>query len=105
VEGQLTIHLEAATGEWYPEENDGPPLRVAAFREEGGSLFTPGPLIRVVEGTEIHATISNRLDQPLTIHGLHSRPGSGKDVLIVCSRRTPRGKFSRRSPWNIFLLG
>src|SRR5215467_9412214 len=49
--GQLIVRLEAAMGEWSPEENDGPALKVAAFREEGGRLLTPGPLLRVLEGT------------------------------------------------------
>src|SRR5258708_18693985 len=84
-EGQLTIRLEAAVGEWYPEENDGPALKVAAFREEGGGLSTPGPLLRVPEGTQIHVSVHNRLDQLLTLHGLHSRPGDAKDVLGVPS--------------------
>src|SRR6266849_8766114 len=52
--GVLTIRLDAAMGEWYPEEAEGPALQVAAFREAGGTLSTPGPLIRVSEGTEIH---------------------------------------------------
>ena len=81
--GRLTIRLEAAIGKWSPEENDGPALSVAAFREEGGPLSAPGPLLRVPEGTEIDATISNHLDQPLTVHGLHSRPGDANEVLIV----------------------
>jgi FtsP/CotA-like multicopper oxidase with cupredoxin domain len=81
--GQLTIRLEAAMGEWSPEENDGPALNVAAFREDGGQLSTPGPLLRVLEGTEIHATVHNYLDQALTVHGLHARPGDPKAVLIV----------------------
>src|SRR5215467_4611470 len=71
----LTVQLEADVGNWYPEDDDGPGFQSAAFRETGGALSAPGPLIRVPEGTEIRATIHNRLDQPLTIHGLHSRPG------------------------------
>jgi FtsP/CotA-like multicopper oxidase with cupredoxin domain len=81
--GILTIRLEAATGEWYPEENEGPALEVAAFRERGGTLSTPGPLLRVPEGTEIHVTVYNHLDQSLTVHGLHTRPGDANDVLLV----------------------
>jgi len=81
--GRLTIRLEAAMGEWSPEESEGPALRVAGFREEGGRLATPGPLLRVPEGTEIDAAISNRLDQPLTVHGFHGRPGNAKEILIV----------------------
>jgi FtsP/CotA-like multicopper oxidase with cupredoxin domain len=81
--GRLTVRLEAAMGEWSPEEHDGPSLKVAAFREEGRSLSTPGPLLRVPEGTEIVATVTNRLDLPLTVHGLHSRPGDAKNVVVV----------------------
>ena len=59
--GRLTLRLEAAMGAWSPEESAGPSLTVAAFREEGRSLSTPGPLLRVPEGTEIDATVTNRL--------------------------------------------
>jgi manganese oxidase len=81
--GRLTIRLEAAMGQWSPEGKDGPALNVAAFREEGRSLSTPGPLVRVPEGTEVDAMVTNRLDLPLTVHGLHSRPGDAKNVLVV----------------------
>ena len=104
-EGQLTIRLEAAMGEWYPEENDGPALKVAAFREEGGGLSTPGPLLRVPEGTEINATFSNRLDQPLTLHGLHSRPGNTKDVLVVPSGESREVHFIADAPGTYFYWG
>jgi len=96
--GQLTIRLEAAMGEWSPEENDGPALSVAGFREEGGPLSTPGPLLRVPAGTEINATISNHLEQPLTIHGLHSRPGDAKEVLIVAPGESREVKFLAGAP-------
>ncbi|HEY6946584.1 MAG TPA: multicopper oxidase domain-containing protein [Candidatus Acidoferrum sp.] len=96
--GQLTVRLEAAMGEWSPEENDGPALSVAAFREEGGRLSTPGPLLRVPEGTEIEATISNHLEQPLTIHGLHSRPGDAREVLIVAPGESREVKFLAGTP-------
>src|SRR5215472_4225986 len=96
--GQLTVRLEAAMGEWSPEENNGPALRVAAFREEGGRLSTPGPLLRVPEGTEIDATIYNRLDQPLTVHGLHARPGNAKEILIVAPGENREVKFLVGAP-------
>ena len=85
-------------GEWSPEENDGPALNVAAFREEGGPLSTPGPLLRVPEGTEIDATISNHLEQPLTVHGLHSRPVDAKEVLIVAPGESREVKFLAGAP-------
>ena len=60
--GVLTVALEARTGVWRPEGDSGRALDVAAFGEAGKALSTPGPVIRVPLGTEIHATIRNRLD-------------------------------------------
>jgi len=34
--GVLSVQLEAAVGNWYPEDDDGPAFQVAAFREAGG---------------------------------------------------------------------
>jgi FtsP/CotA-like multicopper oxidase with cupredoxin domain len=103
--GQLTIRLEAAMGGWYPEENDGPVLQVAAFREEGGPLSTPGPLLRVPEGTEIQATVHNRLDQTLTVHGLHGRPGDATEVLVVPSGESREIHFLAGAPGTYFYWG
>src|SRR5262245_65894427 len=63
--GRLTVRLEAAMGEWSPEEHVGPSLKLAAFREEARSLSSPGPLLRVPEGTVIDSMVTNRLDLPL----------------------------------------
>jgi manganese oxidase len=100
--GQLTIRLEAAMGEWYPEQNDGPVFKVAAFREEGGRLLTPGPLLRVLEGTEIDATVRNRLDQPLIVHGLHGRPGDPTEVLVIPSGESRETRFLAGAPGTYF---
>jgi FtsP/CotA-like multicopper oxidase with cupredoxin domain len=67
--GVLTVALEARSGVWRPEGDSGRALDVAAFAEAGKALSTPGPVIRVPLGTEIHATIRNRLDRPLTVYG------------------------------------
>jgi FtsP/CotA-like multicopper oxidase with cupredoxin domain len=103
--GALTIQLEAATGQWSPEEDEGPVLQVAAFREEGGRLSTPGPLLRVPEGTEIHATVYNRLDQSLTVHGLHGRPGDAKEVLVVPPGESREADFQAGAPGSYFYWG
>lgn len=104
-QGRLTIRLEAAMGEWSPEENDGPALHVAAFREQGRPLSTPGPLLRVTEGAEIQAFIDNRLDQPLTIHGLHSRPGEVKDILTIPPGENREVHFLAGAPGTYFYWG
>src|SRR5437763_535863 len=66
--GVLTVALEARRGVWRPAGDSGRALEVAAFGEAGKPLSTPGPVIRVPLGTEIHATVRNRLDRPLTVY-------------------------------------
>src|SRR4051794_24150701 len=69
--GVLTLELELRTGMFRPHADNGPGVEVQAFGEPGRPLQIPGPLIRVPEGTVIHATIRNRLrDATLVLHGL-----------------------------------
>lgn len=103
--GQLTVQLEAAMGEWSPEEDDGPRLKVAAFREEGGNLSTPGPFLRVPEGTEINAIVYNHLDGPLTVHGLHARPADAKEVLVIPPGESREVYFLAGAPGTYFYWG
>src|SRR5690348_18426064 len=79
----LTIHLEAREGEWHPDRDDEPGLVVHAFGEKGKRLQVPGPLIRVPEGTEIHALVSNTLARgTLAVHGLSAR-GATRDTNAI----------------------
>ena len=95
----LTIRLEARSGEWHPDRDDEPGVVVRAFAIEGGPLQVPGPLIRVVEGTEIRASIHNTFDHdPLVIHGLYSRPAGPADPLVVPPGETRDIRFSAGKP-------
>ena len=87
--GVLTIALEARTGVWRPEGDSGRALEVAAFGEPGKALSTPGPVIRVPLGTEIHATVRNRLDRPLTIYGFDRIQGQPDSVTIPVEGTVP----------------
>ena len=79
----LRIDLVAAQGTWYPERAEGPAHHVHVFGERGKPLQNPGPLIRVPVGTEVRATIRNSIEgAPLTIHGLHDRPGALRPLTI-----------------------
>lgn len=80
--GALQIALEVRPGEWYPEADDGPHIRVYAFAETGKSPSIPGPLIRVPEGTQVHATVRNALAVPIVLHGFFTRPGADEPVTI-----------------------
>src|SRR5262245_48826882 len=59
--GVLELQLELRPGRWYPEAEKGPYLDVYAFAEKGHALQSSGPLIRVPQGTKIHATVRNLL--------------------------------------------
>ncbi len=73
-DGVLTVRLDAGEGEWHPDRDSAPGLRIRAFREEGKPLLVPGPLLRVPEGAEIHAFIGNSLrDSTLIVYGLSTR--------------------------------
>ena len=103
--GVLRIQLETSVGNWYPEDDDGPAFQMAAFREAGGALSTPGPLIRVPAGTEIHASVHNGLDQPLTLHGFHARPGDAKDVVVISPNETREVVFQAGAPGTYLYWG
>jgi manganese oxidase len=87
--GVLTVALEARTGAWQPEGDSGRALEVAAFAEAGKPLSTPGPFIRVPEGTEIRATITNRLDKPLIVYGFGKSRGLSDSVIVPVNAAVP----------------
>ena len=88
---RLTLSLVAATGTISPE---GPHVRsreLSAFGEEGQPLSAPGPLIRVLAGTEVSATVRNGLTYDLTIHGFcEGRTICGPVVVPAGMSRTLR---------------
>ena len=81
--GVLTLRLEARTGRWFPEADGGPSEIVQAFGEEGAALQIPGPLVRVPAGTTIRLVVRNRLDSTLVLHGMHTRPLTGGDSVVI----------------------
>jgi len=92
--GTLALALRAAAGQWKPEGPSGPALQVDAFGEIGWPLTVPAPLIRVVEGTRIEASIQNDLDATLTVHGLCARDGSPCATLEVPPGQARNVRFS-----------
>lgn len=81
--GVLTLHLELTSGDWYPEADSGPTMKVNALAEEGKPPQVAGPLVRVPQGTEIHVSFHNLLPAPAVIYGMHQRPGDAKDVVQI----------------------
>jgi FtsP/CotA-like multicopper oxidase with cupredoxin domain len=101
--GVLTIALEARDGTWRPEGANGRTLDVAAFAEEGKPLSTPGPLIRVPLGTQIRATVRNRLDKPLIVYGFGKTRGLSDSVIVPVGSATPLS-FTATAPGTYYYM-
>jgi FtsP/CotA-like multicopper oxidase with cupredoxin domain len=100
--GVYYINLEARIGYWYPETHDGDPIKIKAFAETGKPLQVPGPLIRIPEGTEIRATVRNRINGPLVLYGFISRPGNFRDSIIVGENEIKEISFNAGSAGTFF---
>lgn len=96
--GILTIDLEVREGEWFPEDEHGQSLKVYALAERGKPAQDPGPMIRVVEGTPIHAQVHNLLPVAAVMHGMHSHPGNMDDVLEIPPGQTRAAEFLAGTP-------
>ncbi len=94
----LTIDLEVREGEWFPEEEAGPSVKVYALAEREKKAQIPGPMIRVRAGTTIHVGIRNLLSIGVVMHGIHSRPGKDYDVLDIPPNGTREVTFQAGEP-------
>ncbi|HXD47839.1 MAG TPA: multicopper oxidase domain-containing protein [Gemmatimonadaceae bacterium] len=86
-DGVLTLALDARQTLWRFNPAR-PPMLVAAFSEAGKPPLMPGPFVRVPAGTQLHLTIRNSLDKPLTFsmpEALHGGPDQirARDTLVI----------------------
>ena len=100
--GVLTLHLELREGIWHPEAEDGRALNVYSFAEEGKGLQTPGPLIRVPQGTELHISVHNLLSSSVVVGGLDQRPGDAKKTMELAPGETKEARFAAGEPGSYF---
>ena len=98
----LDLHLELVETTWYPEQDRGPSLRVYGFSETGKAPRIPGPLIRVPQGTEIHATLHNTLPTVMFVRGLHSHAATGSEPLRVAPGEAVEVRFTASSPGSYY---
>lgn len=103
--GVLAIGLVIAKGEWRPGIYGGKAIPVYAFGEEGKPLENPGPLIRVPQGTTIHATVHNQLRVAATVYGLSARPSGGKGDFTVQPNESREVTFNAGQPGTYYYMG
>jgi FtsP/CotA-like multicopper oxidase with cupredoxin domain len=108
-DGVLTLRLEVREGEWHPDRDSDPGILVRAFAEEGKSLSIPGPVIRVPEGTAIHAFVRNTLTRDtLVIQGFSTRgaaPASDADTIQILPGATREVRFVAGNPGTYYYRG
>lgn len=93
-DGVLRIQLEIREGRWFPEAEDGRSVVVQAFAERGGPAQIPGPALRVPQGTQIIASVWNRLSEgAVSVHGLHSRPVERPEAVDIPAGETCEFRF------------
>jgi manganese oxidase len=105
-DGVLTIRLEAREGDWRPDADAAPGLVVRAFAEQGKPLSIPGPMIRVPEGTEIDAFVTNTFAGPLILRGLRTHGlASAADTIQVAGGATRELRFPAGPPGTYYYAG
>jgi FtsP/CotA-like multicopper oxidase with cupredoxin domain len=96
--GVLALRLELRRGVWHPEAPDGRSMEASTFAEEGQLPQTPGPLIRVAQGTEINASIHNLLTATAYVHGMHPHPGKVDQCIELAPGETKEVHFPAGQP-------
>ena len=91
--GVLTLSLEIVEGRWHFLGEEEPGVEIYAFAEAGEAPTNPGPMIRVPRGTAVDVSITSRIDEPVTIHGLAARKVDEMDELVVDPGETVRATF------------
>lgn len=76
----LVLELVLDSAAWYPQGPAGPSVIVPAFAEAGHAPQIPAPLIRVVTGTIVRATVRNALDSAYVLRGFRTRPGGPGEI-------------------------
>jgi FtsP/CotA-like multicopper oxidase with cupredoxin domain len=97
-DGVLTLQLELRQGRWYAEAADGVYEEGYAFAEEGHAPQSPGPLLRVTQGTRVHARIHNLLPVAAKVYGLHSHPADSDEFVTLNAGETREVEFDAGEP-------
>jgi FtsP/CotA-like multicopper oxidase with cupredoxin domain len=95
----LVVHLEIRMARWYPEAPGGPFVDAPVWAEVGKAPQIPGPLLRVREGTQVVATVTNTLaDSVVDVHGLMTHGGGSPDSVQLKPGETRTLSFAAGRP-------
>jgi FtsP/CotA-like multicopper oxidase with cupredoxin domain len=97
-DGTLNLRLELRQARWYAEGMDGVYEDIYAFAEEGHPPQSSGPLLRVPQGTRIHASLHNLLPLAAKVYGLHSHPGDPDRAIQLAAGETREVQFDAGEP-------
>ena len=103
--GILTLHLEARSVLWYPEEKSSPAVPVYAFGERGKEAQIPGPLMRVPAGTEIHVSVRNSLSKMMRVRGFQDRQAAALDTFDIAPNAEREIDFVATVPGTYYYWG
>ena len=92
--GILHLDLDAVWAGWRPDLDVDSAVTVQAFAERGKVPSIPGPLVRVPQGTQVHVSVRNTMqDSTLIVYGLRAgaipndtfsiAPGATREINFV----------------------
>jgi FtsP/CotA-like multicopper oxidase with cupredoxin domain len=96
--GTLSLQMDMMPATWYPEQEGGSSLSVYAFAEKGKPPQIPGPLLRIPQGTDVHAQIHNALPVAMFIRGLHAHDASSPEPVLIAAGATADFHFTAQTP-------
>jgi FtsP/CotA-like multicopper oxidase with cupredoxin domain len=94
--GVLSIALELRPSIWMPNGDSGVAIPIAAFAEAGKPPSIPGPLLRVVAGTELRVSVRNTLAVRAVVRGLRDHDGTA-DSLVLAAGEARDVRFTARA--------
>lgn len=96
----LRLELEARLAAWRPDLDVDSTVTVQVFAEVGDVPRVPGPLLRTVQGSEVHVTIRNTIpDSTLVVYGF------GDDTLRIPAGGTAETRYTAGQPGTFLYWG
>src|SRR4029077_20049671 len=76
----------------------GPSIHVYSFAERGKAPQIPGPLIRILQGTKVHANIHNSLPITVFLRGFNAHTEANNEPAKITSGGTIYLNFEASAP-------